>query len=89
MTALKLLAPGSERVALARLAEPDDPAGWNTTLETGPGSAAPVNDLVLDTAGVVLAAVRAGGEHSRGIAATGGEALLRAADQTRAAWTGR
>lgn len=42
-----------------------------------------MNDLVLGTAGVVLAAVWAGGEHSRAIAATGGEALLRAAGQTR------
>jgi lantibiotic modifying enzyme len=42
-----------------------------------------VNDLVLGTAGVVLAAVWAGGEHARAIAATGGEALLQAADQTK------
>jgi hypothetical protein len=32
---------------------------------------------------VVLAAVWAGGEHARDIAATGGEALLRASDQTK------
>jgi hypothetical protein len=83
VTALKLLAPGSERVALGRLAGLMTPAGWNTPPETGTGSAAPVNDLVLGTAGVVLAAVWAGGEHSRDIAATGGEALLRAADQTK------
>ena len=59
------------------------PAGWNTPPETGTGSAAPVNDLVIGAAGVVLAAVWAGGEHSRAIAATGGEALLQAADQTK------
>jgi hypothetical protein len=83
VTALKLLAPGSERLALGRLADLMTPAGWNTPPETGTGSAAPVNDLVLGAAGVVLAAVWAGGEHSRAIAATGGEALLRAADQTK------
>ena len=83
VTALKLLAPGSERVALGRLAGLMTPAGWNTPPETGTGSAAPVNDLVLGTAGVVLAVVWAGGEHSRAIAATVGEALLRAADQTK------
>ena len=82
VTALKLLAPGSERVALARLAELMTPAGWNTTLEIGPGSTAPVTDLVGGAAGVVLAAIWAGGEHARQIAARGGEWLLRAADQT-------
>jgi hypothetical protein len=82
VTALKLLAPGSERVALQRLAELMTPAGWNTTLEIGPGSTAPITDLVLGTAGVVLAAIWAGGEHARQIASAGGESLLRAADQT-------
>ncbi len=83
VTALKLLAPGSERVALGRLADLMTPAGWNTPPETGTGSAAPVTDVVLGTAGVILAAVWAGGEHARDIAATGGEALLQAADQTK------
>jgi Lanthionine synthetase C-like protein len=83
VTALKLLDPGSEQIALGRLAGLMTPGGWNTPPETGTGSAAPVNDLVLGTAGVVLAAVWAGGEHTRAIAATGGEALLQAADQTK------
>jgi hypothetical protein len=47
-----------------------------------PGSTAPVTDLGLGGAGVVLAAIWAGGEHARGIAAAGGQALLGAADQT-------
>lgn len=81
VTALKLLAPGSERVALQRLADLMTPAGWNTTLEIEPGSVSPVTDLVLGSAGVVLAAIWAGGGHARDIAATGGESLLRAADQ--------
>ena len=80
--ALKLLAPGSEQAALARLAELMTPLGWPTALEIEPGSTAPVTDLVLGSAGVVLAAIWAGGAHARGIAATGGEALLAAADDT-------
>jgi hypothetical protein len=79
--ALRLLAPGSEQAALARLAELMTPAGWNTTQEIEPGSVAPVTDLISGNAGVVLAALWAGGEHAGGIAATGGEALLRAADR--------
>ena len=82
VTALRLLAPGSEQAALARLAELMTPRGWNTTLEIVPGSTAPVTDLIQGSAGVVLAAVWAGGEHAPGIASTGGLALLRAADQT-------
>ena len=82
VTALRLLAPGSEQAALARLAQLMTPLGWDTTLQIVPGSAAPVTDLGLGGAGVVLAAIWAGGEHARGIAATGGQALLGAADQT-------
>jgi hypothetical protein len=79
--ALRLLAPGREQAALVRLAELMTPLGWNTTLQIVPGSVAPVTDLVLGTAGVVLAAIWAGGEHAAGIAATGGRALLAAADR--------
>jgi Lanthionine synthetase C-like protein len=82
VTALTLLAPGGEQVALARLADLMTPAGWNTPLDLGTGPDMPVNDLVLGTAGVVLAAVWAGGAHARDIAVGGGEALLRAADRT-------
>lgn len=82
VTALKLLDPGREQVALRRLADLMTPAGWPTTLGVVPGSTAPLTDLVLGTAGVVLAAIWAGGEHTQEIAATGGESLLRAADQT-------
>ena len=56
-TALKLLAPGSEQAALARLAELITPMGWPTTLEAEPGSTAPVTELIQGTAGVVLAAI--------------------------------
>src|SRR5581483_5844984 len=80
--ALRMLAPGREQAAVARLAELMTPRGWDTTFEIGPGSVVPVTDLILGTAGVVLAAIWAGGEHAAGIATTGGEALLQAADQT-------
>jgi lantibiotic modifying enzyme len=79
--ALRLLAPGTEQTALTRLAELMTPAGWNTMQEIEPGSVAPVTDLISGNAGVVLAAIWAGGEHAAAIAATGGEALLEAADQ--------
>ena len=82
VTALRLLAPGREPIALERLADLMNPAGWNTTVQIDPGSDAPVTDLVLGTAGVVLAAIWAGGEHAEAIATTGGESLLRAADPT-------
>ena len=83
-TALRLLVPGSEQTALARLAKLMTPVGWPTTLEIVAGSTSPVTDLILGSAGVVLAAIWAGGEHAYGIAATGGQALLHAADQTEA-----
>ena len=81
VTALKLLAPGRERVALARLAELMTPDGWPSTLGIEPESAAPVTDLVCGSAGVVLAAIWAGGQDAAAVAAGGGEALLRAAGQ--------
>ncbi|MFI6334266.1 lanthionine synthetase LanC family protein [Streptomyces sp. NPDC050535] len=83
-TALKLLDPGSESVALRRLADLTTPEGWKTTVEFEPGSDAPLNDIIMGTAGIVLTAVWAGGDFAEGIATTGGEALLRAADRTTA-----
>jgi hypothetical protein len=80
-TALRLLAPDGEQAALARLAELMTPLGWNTTLEIVPESTAPVTDLIQGGAGVVLAAIWAGGEHARRIAAVGGQALLNEAVQ--------
>jgi hypothetical protein len=81
VTALKLLAPGREQGALARLAELTTAQGWPTTLEIEPGSVAPVTDLIQGSAGIVLAAVWAGGAAAHGITAAGGQALLQAADQ--------
>ena len=82
VVALRLLAPGRESVALERLVELATPAGWNTRVPVDGGTEAPVNDLVGGTAGIVLAAVWAGGELARTIATTGGEALLAVADTT-------
>ena len=88
-TALRMLAPGSEQVALGRLLELMTPNGWNTTfeittrLDEAP-SFDPVTDIVGGTAGIVLAAVWAGGEHAATIGRSGGECLLRAADATEA-----
>lgn len=82
--ALRLLAPGSESVALRRLAELATRDGWKTTVEFEPGSDAPLNDIIMGAAGVVLTAVWAGGEYAEAIATTGGEALLRVADRTDA-----
>jgi len=82
VTGLKLLAPGHEQVAVRRLASLMTPAGWPSTLGVGPAAGAPLTDVVLGTAGVVLAVVWAGGEHTPEMAAAGGESLLRAADRT-------
>jgi lantibiotic modifying enzyme len=81
--ALKLLDPGRESIPLQRLVELSLPAGWNTTIPID-GSTAPMTDLVLGTAGVVLTAIWTGGEHAAAIATTDGESLLRAADHTGA-----
>jgi lantibiotic modifying enzyme len=80
--ALRLLAPGRETVALDRLAELRTPAGWETTMEIEPGSRAPLTDVVMGSAGVVMAAAWAGGEAATAIITTGGEALLRVAEPT-------
>jgi Lanthionine synthetase C-like protein len=84
VTALRLLAPGREQVAIARLAELRTPAGWNTTSDIRPESRAPLTDIVMGNAGVVLAAAWAGGEAAADIMTTGGEALLEAAERTDA-----
>ncbi|MFJ9903679.1 lanthionine synthetase LanC family protein [Streptomyces sp. NPDC101152] len=82
--ALKLLSPGTESIPLRRLAELADVDGWKTTVEFEPGSDAPLNDIIMGAAGVIMTAVWAGGEYAEAIATTGGEALLRAADRTEA-----
>ncbi|MFD8720918.1 lanthionine synthetase LanC family protein [Streptomyces sp. NPDC059629] len=83
-TALRLLEPGSEAVVLRRLAELATPEGWRTTTTFVPDSDAPLTDIIMGVAGVVMTAVWAGGEYAAPIATTGGEALLRMADRTEA-----
>jgi lantibiotic modifying enzyme len=84
VTALRLLAPGRESVPMRRLAELATPAGWPTEERVDTDLDGPVTDVVLGTAGVVLAAFWAGGEHSAAVATAGCDALLRAADRTPA-----
>jgi len=79
VTALRLLAPGREQVALRRLAALRTPAGWDTTFDFGEDRHGPLTDLLLGNAGVVLAAGWAGATE---IMAAGGEALLRVAEPT-------
>jgi lantibiotic modifying enzyme len=81
-TALRMLAPGAETVALQRLTDLATPAGWNTTQPTDSGSDAQFTDIIAGSAGIVLTAIWAGGGHAEAIATTGGEALLQAADET-------
>ncbi|MEU3792264.1 lanthionine synthetase LanC family protein [Streptomyces fructofermentans] len=82
--ALRLLEPGTESVALARVADLATPEGWRSTIGFEPDADAPLNDIVMGAAGVVLTAVWAGGGFAEPIAVTGCEALLRVADRTEA-----
>ncbi|MBP2477643.1 lantibiotic modifying enzyme [Crossiella equi] len=82
VTALRLLAPGRERVAMERLAELRTPTGWEPVPSTSAESNGPATDIISGSAGVVLAAAWAGGEASAGIITTGGEALLQVAEPT-------
>jgi Lanthionine synthetase C-like protein len=84
VTALRLLAPGRHVPALHRLSELATATGWPTTVELEPRSDLPFNDVVLGTAGVVLAAAWAGGDGAQAVVTRGAEALLRTADRTDA-----
>lgn len=81
-TALRLLAPGRERVALERLARRRTPAGWPTTLRQD--SQEPATDVIMGSAGIVHVARWAGGDRAVDIMTTGGEAMLRVAEPTGA-----
>jgi lantibiotic modifying enzyme len=83
-TALRMLAPGSEVVALRRLAELKEPAGWRTTIGSGESADACLSDVVTGAAGVVMAAMWVGGELADAVALSGCESLLLAADRTKA-----
>jgi hypothetical protein len=74
--ALRTLAPGSERVAVERLAAIATPDGWTTTLFSSGGS---ISDLLLGNAGVVLTGLWAGGDLGAQIAGIGCAALVRSA----------
>jgi hypothetical protein len=82
VTALRLLAAGREHIALRRLVELKTLAGWDTTMDVG--YSGPLTDLVMGTAGVVLAAAWAGGDLAVDVMSSGGESLLRVAERTEA-----
>lgn len=82
-TALRMLAPVHVPVVLHRLAELMTPDGWVTTL-VGDAPEQCLTDVVMGTAGVVMAATWVGGEEAESIALTGCEALLKSADRTAA-----
>lgn len=85
VVALRLLAPGREQTAMQRLSDLMTPAGWvSESAPLGAGSESFMSDVVTGTAGVIMTAIWAGGEHAERIAVAGGEALLRAAEPTRA-----
>jgi lantibiotic modifying enzyme len=82
-TALRMLAPVHVPVVLHRLVELMTPEGWVTTL-VGDAPERCLTDVVMGTAGVVMAATWVGGEEAESVALTGCEALLKAADRTAA-----
>jgi hypothetical protein len=81
-TALRMLAPVHVPVVVHRLAELMTPDGWVTTLVGAPAQC--FTDVVMGTAGVVMAATWVGGEEAESIVVAGCDALLRAADRTPA-----
>jgi hypothetical protein len=82
VAALRMLAPGSETSALARIAELQAPDGWPST--TDPASDVPLTDVIGGSAGIVMTATWTGGDLGARVATAGGEALLAAADRTPA-----
>src|SRR4051794_7254405 len=82
-TALRMLSPVHVPVALRRLIDLMTSDGWATTARLDAPTAY-LSDVVMGTAGVVMAATWLGGEEAETIALNGGEALLRAGDTTAA-----
>jgi len=81
VTGLRLLAPGRERDATARLAGLATPDGWPTTIELEPGVVGPpFTDVIMGTAGIVMTGAWVGGADGEALMSTGGEALLRVAE---------
>ncbi len=82
-TALHVLDPSSEQIALNRLNDLASPAGWASTEDLGaeipPGT--PINDIVSGSAGVALTGIWIGDDVGRRLATIAGEALLGAASE--------
>lgn len=83
VTALRMLAPVRLPAVVHRLAELITPDGWVTTL-MGDAPQRFLTDVVMGSAGVVMAATWVRGEEADAIALAGCEALLEAADRTAA-----
>jgi lantibiotic modifying enzyme len=79
-TALRTLATGSEDLPLRRLRELGTPAGWPSTRAQAPVA----HDMVMGTAGVVLAGAWVGSPDGEAVAAHGAHALLAVATETGA-----
>ena len=83
-TALWMLSPTATRHALRRLEELRVPDGWVTTLEVSGAAGRCFHDVVMGTAGVVMAAVWIGGAHGKNLTAAGADALVTAAERSEA-----
>lgn len=82
--ALRLLAPGWETGALQRLVDLAEELGWRTTVPYTPEGDPFWSDVVMGTAGVVLAGAWCGGRQGLAVAEAGAEALQRIAIRTTA-----
>ncbi len=87
LTAVALLDPPAADGLLGRLADGATRRGWPSPSFGGQG--APVNDLVLGNAGVVLACVWVGGALADDLAAAGSAALVATARPMRTVSPGR
>ena len=81
VTALRHLAPGTERDALRRVGELRKPTGW-TSPEPGPYQDTALSDIIGGTAGIVLTVLWAGG--AADIVSAGCDLLLDDADEVAA-----
>jgi hypothetical protein len=78
VTALRLLAPGSEQVALERLRQLSTAQGWHSTFNDM--FTTPFSDLLMGAAGIAMTALWAGGEDGLWLAQQGCDVLIGAAE---------
>jgi lantibiotic modifying enzyme len=80
LATIDLLGGGTDGAVLARIGEHASPAGWPSP----EFEQAPINDLMMGNAGVVLSLLWAGGAQARGLASAGADALVATARPTSA-----